>query len=103
VLLLLYTLAGSIQPWYWIPVIGLLCLRPDWIGFSYLSLASLLGLLIYFIDIWARFHTSLSFAQRHLLGTLLLNLPIIGFLGLELWYSRSMSRVQRRPADESTV
>jgi hypothetical protein len=103
VLLLLYTLAGSIQPWYWIPVIGLLSLKPDWIGFSYLSLASVLGLLIYFIDIWARFHTSLSFAQRHLFGTLLLNLPIIGFLGLELWYSRPTRKTRRSPVDEATA
>jgi hypothetical protein len=87
-LLLCYTLVGSIQPWYLIPVIALLALKYDSIGFSYLCLASALGLLIYLIDVWARFGSGLQFAQRHLLGTLLLNIPILGFLGLELMSAR---------------
>ncbi len=84
-LLLLYTLAGSIQPWYWIPVLGLLALTSDRLAFGYLSLASALGLVIYLVDVWARFDSGLSFAQRHVLGTVLLNLPIVAFLGLDLW------------------
>ncbi len=92
VLLLLYTLVGSIQPWYWIPVIGLLALNHDRVAFSYLVLASALGLFIYLLDVWARFHSGLPFLQRHLLGTLVLNVPIVGFLGLELWRSRFRGR-----------
>ena len=89
VLLLLYVLVGSIQPWYWISVIGLLSLKLDWVGFSFLSFASGVGLLIYMLDIWARFHSGLSFAHQLFLATLVLNLPIIGFLGLDLWYSHA--------------
>lgn len=85
VLLLLYTLVGSIQPWYWIPVIALLALELDWVGFGYLAVASTIALLIYLVDVWARFDAGLSFPQRHLLGTLLLNLPIVGLLALDLW------------------
>jgi hypothetical protein len=84
VLLLLYTLIGSIQPWYWIPVVGLLALRHDRGGSTYLLVSSAIGLLIYLLDVWARFDSGLSFVQRHLLGTMLLNMPIATFLVFDL-------------------
>ncbi len=84
VLLLFYTLAGSIQPWYWIPVIALLALKHGRIGFAYLVLASALALLIPLVDVWARFNSGWTFPQRHLLGTLLLNVPALGLLWIEL-------------------
>ena len=84
VLLLLYTLIGSIQPWYWIPVVALLALRQDRGGSAYLLVSSAIGLLIYLLDVWARFDSGLSFVQRHLLGTVLLNVPIAAFLVFEL-------------------
>jgi hypothetical protein len=84
VLLLLYTLIGSIQPWYWIPVVGLLALRHDRGGSTYLLVSSAIGLLIYLLDVWARFDSGLSFVQRHLLGTMLLNVPIATFLVFDL-------------------
>ena len=83
-LLLLYTLIGSIQPWYWIPVVALLALRHDRGGSNYLLVSSAIGLLIYLLDVWARFDSGLSFVQRHLLGTVLLNVPIAAFLVFEL-------------------
>jgi hypothetical protein len=80
VLLLLYTLVGSIQPWYWIPVIGLLVLRHDVTGIAYLLVSSAIGLLIYPLDVWARFESGLPFAHRHLMGTILLSFPAFVFL-----------------------
>ena len=85
-LLLLFTLVGSIQPWYWIPVAALLAMDQDWLGFGYLAVASTLGIVIYLVDVWARFNSGLALLERHVLGALLLNLPLLAFVGLEIWH-----------------
>lgn len=90
ILLLFFLLVGSLNPWYLVPAIGLLALRLDRSGVVYLFFASALGLVVYQVDVWARFNSGLPIFQRHLLGIFFLPLPILVFLGFELWRGKRL-------------
>jgi hypothetical protein len=80
VLMIFFMLLGALNPWYLIPLIALLALRPDRQALAYVVVATALGLVIYQVDIWARFESGLPLMRRHLLGLFFLPLPMIGLL-----------------------
>lgn len=84
-LVLFFTLVSSFQPWYLIPVIALLCLRLDGLGYAWICAASFVGLEIFMLDIWARFHSGLSFIERHVMGTAFLSVTMLGFVVASAW------------------
>lgn len=92
VLLLFYMLVGSLNPWYFIPIIALLACRQGRAGTGYLFVVTALGLIIYQVDLWARFNTNLVPFHRQVAGVLFLLLPMIGFLAVEMWLGVSASR-----------
>jgi hypothetical protein len=85
ILLLFYSLVSSLHPWYLIPVVGLLTLRHERVAHAYVFLASMLGLLFYPVDIWARFNAGFPTFQRHLFLAMFLTLPMLGLLGFQIW------------------
>ncbi len=87
ILLVFYTLVVALQPWYLIPVIALLSIQPRRVEFAFIASASTIGLLINILDVWARFSSGLSFTERHLLGTVCMNVPLLLVLVVELWRS----------------
>ena len=97
VLLLLFTLVGSLQPWYWIPAVALLALHHDRRAAAYLFVASAIAFHIYFLDVWARFNSGMTFFERHLLGTMLLNVPILVFVASELHRAAGVRRSTSSP------
>ncbi len=92
VLLLFYMLVGSLNPWYFIPIIALLACRQNGAGTGYLFVVTALGLIIYQVDLWARFNADLLPFRRQVAGVLFLLLPMIGFLAVEMWLAASPSQ-----------
>ena len=86
VLGLTYLLAGSMFPWYLLPIVALLCLRIDRATIIYLLAASLFGLVYAPLETWAAFNSPLAGhgIQVNLLLALILALPLV----LWMWSAR---------------
>jgi hypothetical protein len=84
-------------PWYLIPVIAVLALEHDGLDFTFIAVASALGLVYYPLYVWAHFHSNWPKLQVHLFLALLLTVPILLFLALELgrWWLASRAGKRR--------
>lgn len=79
-LLLLFLLMTNLYPWYLIPVIALLALRPDRLGRGYIAVATTLGLVYYPMFIYGHFNSGWTRFQIHLFLALFLTVPIVIYL-----------------------
>jgi hypothetical protein len=84
-LLLFFLFMTKLYPWYLIPIIALLALRGDRLGLRYLFAATALGLAYYPAYVFARFDHHWPELTIHLFLALFLTVPILVFLGAELW------------------
>lgn len=88
VLGLTYLLAGSMFPWYLLPIVALLCLRLDRRTGIYVVLASLFGLIYSPLETWGYFNSPLAGhgVQVNLLLALILAFPLV------LWMLSALGR-----------
>lgn len=88
VLGLTYLLAGSMFPWYLLPIVALLCLQLDRFTLVYILLASLFGLIYSPLEAWSYFNSPLAGhgIQVNLLLALILAVPLM------LWMFSAMGR-----------
>jgi hypothetical protein len=97
--LLFIVLMTLLYPWYLIPAVALLALRPRPLGLAYLFVATGLGLAYYPYYVWARFNSGYDVFERHLFLALFITVPILVFLAMELlgavW--PPVGRLSRRP------
>ena len=88
-LLLLFLLMTNLYPWYLIPVIALLALRPDRLGKIYIAAATVLGLIYYPMFIYGHYNSGWTRFQIHLFLALFLTVPIVIYLvaRVRTWFS----------------
>jgi hypothetical protein len=101
--LLFIVMMTLLYPWYLIPAVALLALRPRPLGLAYLFVATGLGLAYYPFYVWARFNSGYDVYERHLFLALFITVPILAFLALELFGAvlppiGRMTRRLKRPA-----
>lgn len=84
VMFLFMLLVSLLYPWYLIPLIALLTLRPDRLALAYIFVGTTLGLLYHSITLWAWFRGGFSAIQIHLIEAAALTLPILLLLAAEL-------------------
>jgi hypothetical protein len=84
VLLLFLLLLTNLYPWYLIPIIALIAMRPARLSLTYLFLATGLGLAYYPAYVYAHFNTGWEPFQVHLFLAWFLTAPILVFLGAEV-------------------
>lgn len=86
VLGLTYLLAGSMFPWYLLPIVALLCLQLDSRTLVYIVLASLFGLIYSPLETWGYFNSPLAGhgVQVNLLLALILAFPLMLWIGSAL-------------------
>ena len=88
VLGLTYLLAGSMFPWYLLPILALLCLQLDSRTLIYLILATLFGLIYSPLETWGYFNSPLAGhgVQVNLLLAMILAFPLV------LWMLSALGR-----------
>ncbi len=86
-------LLSLLYPWYLLPAIAVIALRPEAATRTFLFTVTVLGLAYYPLSIWAWSGSGFSTFQVHLFQALLLNLPIVMFL---LFWFRGGRRRQPR-------
>jgi hypothetical protein len=79
-LLLLFLFMTNLYPWYLIPVVALLALRPDRLGTGYVVGATALGLVYYPMFIFGHFNSGWTRFHIHLFLALFLTVPIVVYL-----------------------
>jgi hypothetical protein len=84
ILLLFTVLVTMFFPWYLIPVIAVLTLKRNRIGYAYLFLASALGLLHYPLMVWAWYDSDLPTFSIHLFEALFVTLPALTFFAVQI-------------------
>jgi hypothetical protein len=84
-LMLFLLFVSLLYPWYLIPLIAVVALRPSRPALAYVFVGTLLGLLYHPLSVWAWFAGHFSVLQVHLLEALLLALPMLAFLAVELF------------------
>lgn len=84
VMFLFMLLVSLLYPWYLIPLIALLALRPDRPALAYIFVGTTLGLLYHSLTMWAWFRGGFSAIQIHLIEAVALTLPILALLAAEL-------------------
>jgi len=83
-LVLFSLLMTNLYPWYLIPIVAIVALRPDRIGLAYLFVATALGLAYYPAYVFARFDSGWPGLTVHLFLALFLTVPMLAFLAAEL-------------------
>ncbi|HYH12039.1 MAG TPA: glycosyltransferase 87 family protein, partial [Thermomicrobiales bacterium] len=88
-LLLLFLLMTNLYPWYLIPVIALLAMRPDRLGKIYIAVGTALGLFYYPMFIYGHYNSGWTRFQIHLFLALFLTVPIVAYLiaRVRTWFS----------------
>jgi Gpi18-like mannosyltransferase len=84
VMFLFMLLVSLLYPWYLIPLIALLALRPDRPALTYIFVGTTLGLLYHSLTLWAWFRGGFSAMQIHLIEAIALTLPVLALLAVEL-------------------
>jgi hypothetical protein len=79
-LLFFIVLLSSAQPWYFIPIIGLLCLEPSNVNKLFVFTLTLGLLVSYPASVWAWFNSDLSEVHIHQFLSLFIYLPFIIYL-----------------------
>jgi hypothetical protein len=79
-LMLFVILLTNLYPWYLIPILAVLALRPDRSGIAYLVGATVLGLVYYPMFVYAHFNTEWSRYEVHQFLALFLTAPILVLL-----------------------
>jgi hypothetical protein len=82
-LLLIALLLTNFYPWYLIPVIALLALRHDALGWAFLATITALGLAYYPVYVWIWFNVDPPVLQGHLFLARFLTLPVVLYLALQ--------------------
>ena len=83
-LLLFSLLMTNLYPWYLIPIVAIVALRPDRLALGYVFVATALGLAYYPAYVFARFDSGWQGITIHLFLALFLTAPMLLFLGAEL-------------------
>lgn len=91
-LLIFFLLVTKLYSWYLIPIFALLALRHDRLGRRYLFVATALGLAYYPAYVFARADNEWPELTIHLFLALFLTVPILIFLGAELWRALTSGR-----------
>jgi hypothetical protein len=92
VLLLFSVLLTLLFPWYLIPIVAILALRHDRIGFAFLLCSSILGLIYYPLSDWAWSDTGWSASRVHLFQALFLTVPVVVFLAARVVQRHALRR-----------
>ncbi len=85
-------LLSLLYPWYLLPAIAVIALRPAAATLTFLFVVTVLGLAYYPLSMWAWSGSGFSVFQVHIFQALLLNLPIVVFL--LFWFRHG----RRRPS-----
>jgi hypothetical protein len=86
----------AVESWYLIPIVAMLALRHDGIGFAFLLCSSSLGLIYYPLSDWAWPDTGWSASRGHLLQALFLTVPVVVFLAARVVHRHAL---KRRPTE----
>ena len=82
-MLLFALLMTNLYPWYLVPVVAVVALRPRRATLAWLFVATALGLAYYPAYVWARFNAGFDEWHRHLFLALFLTVPILALLAWE--------------------
>ncbi len=83
-MLLFALLMTNLYPWYLVPIVAVVALRPRRATLAWLFAATTLGLAYYPAYVWARFNAGFDEWHRHLFLALFLTVPILALLAWEL-------------------
>jgi len=98
--LMLFLLCVSLlYPWYLIPLVAVVALRPSRMALVYVFAGTLLGLLYHPLSLWAWFNGHFSVMQVHLFEALLLAIPMLLFMAAELAQAAYLRWRGRQPTE----